>query len=66
MSCYIQVFFTSHHALQKQETICKFPMNYNGCGFYIRGQILKYVNNFKIINEIYVICDEKLNGSPVP
>jgi hypothetical protein len=26
-------------------------MKYTGCVFYVRGEILKYVKNFKIINE---------------
>jgi hypothetical protein len=49
MSSYIQVLFTSYYALQKQEII-KY-MKYTGCGFYVRGEILKYVNGFKFINE---------------
>jgi hypothetical protein len=35
--------------LQKQEII-KY-VKYTGCGFYVIGEILKYVKNFKIINK---------------
>jgi hypothetical protein len=49
MSYYIQVFFTSYYALQKQEIIEY--MKYTGCGFYVRGENLKYIKESKITNE---------------
>jgi len=36
-----------------------------GCGFYIRGEFLNYVTDFKIINERICCLRLKANGSPV-